>query len=51
MEKNRFDGENRCKHFFYETLEVITNGVPKLANNANNAQRITHKEAVHRCFW
>lgn len=30
---------------FYEILEVATNGIPELAENAINAQRVTNKEA------
>ena len=30
---------------FHETLEVVTNGVPELAENVIDAQRVTSKEA------
>ena len=30
---------------FQETLEVVTNGVPKISHNSNDAQRINHKDA------
>lgn len=29
---------------FYETLEVIINGVPELGNNATDDQRVSHKD-------
>lgn len=30
---------------FQETLEVVTNGVHELVQNANDAQRVIHKNA------
>lgn len=30
---------------FYETLEVVIGGVPELAHNVNDTQRIIHKDA------
>lgn len=30
---------------FYETQEMVTNGIPELVENATDARRVTHKEA------
>lgn len=35
---------------FQETLEVITNGVPQLAHNANDTQRINQKDVKKKYY-
>lgn len=42
---NRWSKQMKSLFGFHETLEVITNGIPELAENATDAQRVANKEA------
>ncbi|CAL5183492.1 unnamed protein product [Lathyrus oleraceus] len=42
---NRWSKKMKFFFGFQETLEAVTNGIPELAHNTNDAQRINHNDA------